>query len=94
MLKLRPRAALLSPRAVGSGLHAVGTLVIERCLDLEGCVLFIVDGANASGKAIRLTFGADIPSSAARSTRSNTSPSGPLRYIRSPCSRFRNRCGG
>lgn len=35
--------------------------LIERGLDLEVCRLFIVDGAKALSKAIRRTFGADIP---------------------------------
>ena len=35
--------------------------LIERGLDPEGCYLFIVDGAKALTKAIRRTFGADIP---------------------------------
>ncbi len=35
--------------------------LIERGLDPEGCYLFIVDGARALSKAIRRTFGADIP---------------------------------
>ena len=35
--------------------------LIERGLDPEGCFLFIVDGAKALSKAIRKTFGADIP---------------------------------
>ncbi len=35
--------------------------LIERGLDLEGCYLFIVDGAEALRKAIRRTFGSDIP---------------------------------
>ncbi|MCP5085178.1 MAG: IS256 family transposase [Alphaproteobacteria bacterium] len=35
--------------------------LIERGLDPEGCCLFIVDGAKALSKAIRRTFGADIP---------------------------------
>ncbi len=34
---------------------------IERGLDPAGCYLFIVDGAKALGKALRRTFGADIP---------------------------------
>jgi transposase-like protein len=35
--------------------------LIERGLDPEVCRLFIVDGAKALSKAIRRTFGADIP---------------------------------
>ncbi len=35
--------------------------LIERGLDPEVCRLFIVDGAKALAKAIRRTFGADIP---------------------------------
>ena len=35
--------------------------LIERGLDPEVCRLFIVDGAKALSKAIRKTFGADIP---------------------------------
>ena len=35
--------------------------LIERGLDPEGCYLFIVDGAKALSKALRRTFGADIP---------------------------------
>lgn len=35
--------------------------LIERGLDPEGCDLFIVDGAKALSKALRRTFGADIP---------------------------------
>ncbi len=35
--------------------------LIERGLDPEGCYLFIVDGAKALSKAVRRTFGADIP---------------------------------
>ena len=35
--------------------------LIERGLDPEVCRLFIVDGAKALTKAIRTTFGADIP---------------------------------
>ena len=35
--------------------------LIEPGLDPEGCCLFIVDGAKALGKALRRTFGADIP---------------------------------
>ncbi len=35
--------------------------LIGRGLDPEGCYLFIVDGAGALSKAIRRTFGADIP---------------------------------
>ncbi|MCP4545520.1 MAG: IS256 family transposase [bacterium] len=35
--------------------------LIERGLDPEGCYLFIVDGAQALSKALRRTFGADIP---------------------------------
>ncbi len=35
--------------------------LIERGLDAKGCYLFIVDGAKALSKAIRRTFGADIP---------------------------------
>lgn len=35
--------------------------LIERGMDPEGCYLFIVDGAKALSKALRRTFGADIP---------------------------------
>ncbi len=35
--------------------------LIGRGLDPKGCYLFIVDGARALSKAIRRTFGADIP---------------------------------
>ena len=35
--------------------------LIKRGLDPEGCYLFIVDGAKALSKALRRTFGADIP---------------------------------
>jgi len=35
--------------------------LIERGLDPKGCYLFIVDGAKALSKALRRTFGADIP---------------------------------
>ena len=35
--------------------------LIERGVDPEGCYLFIVDGAKALSKALRRTFGADIP---------------------------------
>ncbi len=34
---------------------------IKRGLDPTGCYLFIVDGTKALGKALRRTFGADIP---------------------------------
>ena len=34
---------------------------IERGVDPAGCYLFIVDGAKALSKALRRTFGADIP---------------------------------
>ena len=35
--------------------------LFKRGLDPEGCYLFIVDGAKALSKALRRTFGADIP---------------------------------
>lgn len=35
--------------------------LIDRGLDANGCYLFIVDGAKALSKALRRTFGADIP---------------------------------
>ena len=35
--------------------------LIKCGLDPEGCYLFIVDGAKALRKALRRTFGADIP---------------------------------
>ena len=35
--------------------------LIERGVDPEGCYLFIVDGAKALSKALRRTFGTDIP---------------------------------
>ncbi len=35
--------------------------LIERGVNPEGCYLFIVDGAKALSKALRRTFGADIP---------------------------------
>ena len=68
----RGRGRCRWPQAPGSGVvegatenaatvQALLDTLIDRGLDPEVCRLFIVDGAKALTKAIRRTFGADIP---------------------------------
>ena len=60
--------------------------LIERGLDPEVCRLFIVDGAKVLTKAIRKTFGADIPIQRCQVHKArNISPTGSIRSCTPRC---------
>ncbi len=57
----RPLGVIEGATENAAAVQALLDDLIGRGLDPEGCYLFIVDGARALSKAIRRTFGADIP---------------------------------
>ena len=60
--------------------------LIERGLDPEVCRLFIVDGAKVLTRAIRKTFGADIPIQRCQVHKArNISPTGSIRSCTPRC---------
>ena len=63
--------------------------LVDRGLDVEQGLLFVIDGSKALRKAVRQVFGNDVPFSAACSTRNATcwtiSPSATVRRSRFAC---------